>query len=358
MQHLSPPDISVVCLSYNQGKYIERAIQSVLAQSAADFELIVVDDGSSDDTLRRLKSLSDHRIRVRPQKNLGPSAASLRGVSEARGRLIALMCADDVLDPGRLEQQREFLDRCNHDIVFSRPTLIDDNDQRINDEIRSVFFKPNFASEAELLRRLFDSGNFLCAPSAMLRREVVERHGWVRPGLLYLQDFELWLRLASTCRIGLSEARLTRYRIRGDDGNLSAQRNKLPAEPEMLYIYNHALRGVSVEFLQQAFPEAGFSHEGTDRQHEMTIVRLLLSHSKAVVRSAGVQRAIALAGSSAELVELENFLGLCWADILGLAGKASTKAKESRRQSLAAKLGTILSWRKTPAGKKAQSPRS
>lgn len=102
--------VSVIVPLYNKGPYVERALNSVLAQSYRDFEAIVVDDGSTDDGPSRVQSFSDSRIRLVRQANAGPGAARNRGISEAKGELIAFLDADDAWMPDYLQSSVQMLD--------------------------------------------------------------------------------------------------------------------------------------------------------------------------------------------------------------------------------------------------------
>src|SRR5262245_14530597 len=97
------PELSVVIPSYNHASYIQHAVQSVLDQTYSDFELIVVDDGSTDETLSALSRFSDPRLRVLTQQNQGAHAALNRGLAAAGGRYLAILNSDDMVHPQRFE---------------------------------------------------------------------------------------------------------------------------------------------------------------------------------------------------------------------------------------------------------------
>jgi glycosyltransferase involved in cell wall biosynthesis len=104
------PRVTVVMAVYNAAQFLREAIASVLSQTYTDFELIVVDDASTDDSSAILRSYNDPRIRIiRHQTNLGASLSRNDALAAARGELIAIMDADDVCAPTRIERQVEFL---------------------------------------------------------------------------------------------------------------------------------------------------------------------------------------------------------------------------------------------------------
>src|SRR5687767_9206093 len=108
---MSFPAVSIVLPVYDAVAYVAEAVRSILAQTFGDFELILVNDGSTDGSRDVLAGFKDYRIRILDQQNLGLVAALNRGIREARGEWIARMDADDVSLPGRLEAQITHLRR-------------------------------------------------------------------------------------------------------------------------------------------------------------------------------------------------------------------------------------------------------
>jgi len=105
------PRVSVVMTLYNKGAFVEEAVRSVLAQTFTDFELLVVDDASTDDGPARVAAIDDPRVRLlRAERNGGRAAAANRGYAAARGEYIAILDSDDIAEPDRLAQQVAFMD--------------------------------------------------------------------------------------------------------------------------------------------------------------------------------------------------------------------------------------------------------
>src|SRR5690625_6791695 len=102
--------ISVIMPAYNEERYIAESIQSILNQTFQDFELIIVDDGSTDKTFEIASSFNDPRVKLYKQQNSGPAAARNKALSLAKGKYIALQDADDRSKPERLEKQYDFLE--------------------------------------------------------------------------------------------------------------------------------------------------------------------------------------------------------------------------------------------------------
>ena len=117
------PNISVIIPTYNRSALVVNAIESVLQQTYRDYELIVVDDGSSDDTRDRLRPYMN-RIHYAYQNNGGASAAQNAGIRVARGKWIAILGSDDVWRPGKLQRQIEAVAALGHQLAPALPTVV------------------------------------------------------------------------------------------------------------------------------------------------------------------------------------------------------------------------------------------
>src|SRR5262245_54702214 len=121
------PIVSVSLVTYNHERYVTAAIESILGQSLADLELIVVDDGSTDATPQRIAEFRDPRVVAIRQRNEGPGAATNRALAECRGRYVALMSGDDVAASDRLERQLASYERGPRGLLFSGCDFIDED---------------------------------------------------------------------------------------------------------------------------------------------------------------------------------------------------------------------------------------
>jgi glycosyltransferase involved in cell wall biosynthesis len=185
--------VSVVMTVYNGESHLVAAIDSILAQTFRDFELIVVDDGSTDGTARILAAVrqADQRVRILENaRNLGLVASLNRGLAEARGALIARMDADDVSRPHRLARQVEFLRRHPEvDVLGSRLRVL--GTWRV--------WKPPLSHDDIVARLLFESP--LYHPTVMLRRHRDDGQGGLGERIVYderrthAEDYDLWVRL-------------------------------------------------------------------------------------------------------------------------------------------------------------------
>lgn len=289
------PKVSFLIVSFNHQRFIEKAISSALAQNISDMEVIVVDDGSTDQSVALAKRYESDGVQVIQRQNGGPSVAANQALEAASGDIVVMIGADDVCMPNLVSSKLEVLAKQKADVVFSRPKLLNEAGTQLPDREMSIFFKPNFQSEHDLFSRLFHRGNFLCAPGVMIRREILEKYGCFHSGLYQLQDFELWVRLTPHCHMWLSEDRDIHYRLRQDGGNLSNRKNKWRMRIEQEYVYNHFFDNVPHEFLKGAFsPFMPFTEADGEQDAQIERALIYLTHRKGSIQLVGLQKLLHL----------------------------------------------------------------
>ena len=198
------PSVSVVIPAYNAEPFLKDALDSVLRQSHLPSEILVVDDGSTDETGRLAASMSG--VRCIHQPNSGVSAARNRGVEEARGQLVALLDADDVWDTDKLAVQISGLR--DGQFAYSART---ETDEQLN-PIGIV----QSDRRTPLLEGLLFHGNVVGTPSSVMApREALLQAGGFDPKLSMCADWDMWIRLATRLSGVYSEKPLVFYRIRG-----------------------------------------------------------------------------------------------------------------------------------------------
>jgi glycosyltransferase involved in cell wall biosynthesis len=197
---MANPRVSVIIPTYNRAGCLAQAVESVLSQHFRDYELIVVDDGSTDETPRLLSGY-DHAIRVLRQENRGVSAARNAGLVAARGGLIAFLDSDDIWLPEKLCRQVEFFNLHPDALICQTEEIWVKNGRRVNPGRRhrkrsGMIFEPSL----ELC---------LVSPSAvMMRRELFDRVGNFDESLPACEDYDLWLRVSSRFPVALIETPL------------------------------------------------------------------------------------------------------------------------------------------------------
>lgn len=203
------PRISVIIPAYNQARYLADAVESVLAQTFVDYEIIVVDDGSTDETPAVAAQFGE-KIRYIRQENRGLAGARNTGIRAARGEYIGLLDSDDAWMPAYIERVMAAAERSPRSAVIYCAAACMDQDGR--DLRQTVGYKE--VAEDNLYHALLRS-NFIIPSTVCLRRDAVERVGYFDESLRSCEDWDMWLRLLPDHQFtGLADV-LVRYRIHG-----------------------------------------------------------------------------------------------------------------------------------------------
>jgi glycosyltransferase involved in cell wall biosynthesis len=200
------PAVSVVVASYNYGRFLAGALDSALGQTLRDLEVIVVDDGSTDETAEVVKPyLSDPRVRYQRTDHVGQSAAKNTGIRMARARLIAFLDADDLWLPEKLEKQLTLLSaEPTLGVIYSRRLLIDEQG-------RALEYDQPVLHRGRVMDAMFRA-NFVCFSSALVHRRVLKHVGLFDESLTLAIDYDLWLRVAARYRFDYVDEPLVKYR--------------------------------------------------------------------------------------------------------------------------------------------------
>ncbi|AFY92666.1 glycosyltransferase family 2 protein [Chamaesiphon minutus] len=200
------PQVTVIVPAYNAMTYLPETVNSALAQSFTDFELLIINDGSTDRLSTWAATLSDPRVRLISQANQGLPGARNTGIREAQGQYIAFLDADDLWAPTKLERQVQCLQaNSTIGVVYTWTLLVDEVGQptgRI------------FASQAEgnVWQQLLETDVISNGSSAMVRRECFEKVGNFDRTLTSAEDLDMWLRLAAHYPFAVVKEPLTLYR--------------------------------------------------------------------------------------------------------------------------------------------------
>jgi glycosyltransferase involved in cell wall biosynthesis len=205
---------------FNGERYLKSAIESCLNQTHTNFELIIIDDGSSDKSRSIINSFSDHRIRLLlNEANRGQSYSRNRGIRESIGAYIAIMDGDDICYNNRLEKQLDFLISSQVDICFSWVDIIDSEGNRIG--IKKTTGNRNLL-KAQLI---FECP--LVHPTAFWRKDsFIKNDLWYDEYFTYAQDYELWTRVIKLFEIGVYQEPLIMFRF-GNELSISKTKTSL-----------------------------------------------------------------------------------------------------------------------------------
>jgi len=219
---MSAPLVSIIIPTYNRADFIEETVASVLCQTLPDFEIIVVDDGSIDDTADRVAAIGDKRIHYLSHANIGRARSVNRGAAFAHGAYMALLDSDDLYLPDKLAVQVQYLET-HRDIglVAGGFQYIDRNGQVIN-EVRPWLFDPPPSLTVETL--VVDC---VVGPPhvALFRRDWFTTVGGMDKSVELADDWDLWIRMAlAGCRMAWVEELVCAYRLH-DANSIRQARN-------------------------------------------------------------------------------------------------------------------------------------
>lgn len=223
------PLVSIIIPIYNGEKFIEETINSVLLQTYTNFELLIVDDGSTDGTRERIEKIksTDHRVNYFYQENNGVSMARNFGLTVSEGTLLAFLDADDVWMPENLAKKVDRILRSNTGLVHSDGQVIDVDSCAMGERMSG--------REGFLLDQMLEwTGTQVPGPSSILVwREVIDKVGCFDENLSTSADFDFFVRVASHYSIGRVAEVTWKYRLHGNN----MHKNIALMEKDMLYLY-------------------------------------------------------------------------------------------------------------------------
>lgn len=207
--------ISIVIPLYNKEKEIARTLRSALNQTFHDFEIVVINDGSTDNSVTELEKINDPRIRLFHQTNAGVSAARNRGIDEARWNLIAFLDADDEWKPEYLQTQYELFLKYPECSVFACNYEFQDSEGKRSP---TIIRKLPFGEEDGILSNYFEVASYshppICSISIMVRKEAILSISGFLEGVTLGEDLITWAKLACHFKIAYSKKRMETYNIR------------------------------------------------------------------------------------------------------------------------------------------------
>ena len=278
------PKVSVVLAVYNHEQFVGQTIESIIGQSFEDWELIIIDDCSKDgsaDTVRKcIRGASakagisgtdglspvqndDGRIRFyQAEKNRGTVRIFNELLEKARGEYVAFIGSDDIWHSGKLQEQVEYMEQHRETAVcFSWAEFIDENGRLYSklgqecDYDTQIFMHRN-RTQGEALRYFFDSANYFCHPSALIRSEVIREIGGFDPRFRQLHDFDYWVRILQKYPVHIIEKPLVQYRrLSTENDSLSAvnKQNMIRFMNEIQTIIYTMIKEMNREIFCEAF---------------------------------------------------------------------------------------------------------
>lgn len=200
------PKVSIIMPAYNSMPYIKESYESVMAQTYQDFELIITDDGSTDNFAEWSETIDDERVTVLRQQNAGASAARNKGIQIASGEYLAFLDADDIWYSTKLEKQVRLLDdNTNVGLVYTHVLSIDEHGKSRDKEYK-------YYQEGWVWRELLKENFLVCGSTPVIRAECFNKVGLFDTELKNCNDRDMWIRIARHYQFGVVPEVLVEYR--------------------------------------------------------------------------------------------------------------------------------------------------
>ena len=197
--------ISILMTVHNFEKYIKKSIESILSQSFGDFELIIVDDLSTDNTVKIINSINDERINLfKLQKKIGRTKALNFGLNKINSDLIAIQDADDISEPDRIEKTINCFNDSTVGLVCSRSKFIDNNDNEISNKFQKI---KKFNSKKLKIE------NFIAHSSTTFRSKINGHSFFYDESFIYAQDYKMILTFLLKSKIHFLDEYLVKIRV-------------------------------------------------------------------------------------------------------------------------------------------------
>lgn len=254
--------ISAIIPAYNAAQYITEALDSVLAQTYPVYEIIVVDDGSTDGTAEIVKEIASSAPSVPPrndvpikyiyQENKGPAATRNRGIKEATGDYMAFLDADDLWLPEKIEKQVKLFDGSDYAMVYC------DMSHEVNGRVinKSYLKERNYkyVSDGKVYKNLLRE-NFIFTPTVIMKKDIIDKIGYFDEGLKICEDYKMWLNVAKNYPVGFANEPLVTRRRMG--GNITEDKKLFMSSG--IALFKELFENRSSDKIERAIISAGLS---------------------------------------------------------------------------------------------------
>lgn len=278
---MNHPLVSIVMANFNGERFIAKTIESVLQQTYENFEFIIIDDCSTDNSRKIIDSYADIRIKKHYLKQNEHMCYCFNyGLRHGSGTYYARIDSDDTWEKDKLEKQIVYMEShkdCG--ACFTLVRVVDEHNQVLTekDTDRVKLFQVGNRSRLEWLNYFFFHGSCMCHPSAVMRKEVIDKVGLYNYSLRQIQDYELWLRIAKVSELHIVQERLTTYRWFRDGSNASSPTAQTDnrSNYEFAYVISHYFDGMSDEDFIGAFGPH-FLHKEVQSKAELECEKIFL----------------------------------------------------------------------------------
>lgn len=214
---MSRPLLSIIMLSYNAELYLKEAIVSILSQDFDNYELIIIEDGSTDNSMNVIKSFNDSRIKIYQNIiNQGIVYSRNRGIRLSSGKYLGMLDSDDIALPGKFRKQVKFLeDNPDFGMVGSWAVLIDKNGKLLKE-------KWKLSGRPEKIPSIMFFKNYFVQSAVVFRREVLPEYLY-KPGYEIVEDYKLWMDILKKSKAWNLPEYLVKYRIHGNNMTITGE---------------------------------------------------------------------------------------------------------------------------------------
>ncbi|MEY2832207.1 MAG: hypothetical protein RLZZ574_1465 [Cyanobacteriota bacterium] len=241
------PEVTVIIPAYNAMRYLAETIETVLAQTYQDFEVLVVNDGSTDNTSTWVSQLcqKEPKVRLISQANKGLPGARNTGIKQSRGKYIAILDADDLWEPTKLQKQVDSLDSNPEAGLCYTWTALADSEGKVTGRVVASH------AEGNVWQQLTEINFVCCGSTPVIRRRCFETVGFFAEDLRFSEDWDMWLRIAAKYPFVVVKESLIRYRQHSNNMTKNCQkmletsrvlieRNFASAPTEFLHLRNRS----------------------------------------------------------------------------------------------------------------------
>jgi glycosyltransferase involved in cell wall biosynthesis len=333
------PRVSVVMSVYNGERFLREAVESILNQTFTDFEFIIVDDASTDETPKILESFNDKRIKVvRNQEKKERSFSRNIAIGMAKGEFIAIMDADDISLPNRLSHEIDFMSSNKEiGVLGTRIEIIDE----MGKKIEGISWHRGFPSEPEVINWYLLFETPIMHPSVMIRKSLLLETGGYSENDVLAEDYELWIRMAKITRLANLDEELVLYRWHSANTSVLKRDKAIAAFQKINYAFIcdfiACLYGRTPEYLKSIlFDGADYAY-----QRNKTIFllyrlfvknNLLTQEQREIIRKDAARRIFQVTTQTRNIKNLRFLLISGWLDTANVRRLAGLMIQKLKRE--------------------------
>ncbi|MCF8369945.1 MAG: glycosyltransferase [Bacteroidales bacterium] len=274
---MSKPLLSIIMLSYNAELYLNEAIESVLNQDLNNYELIIIDDGSSDNSLNIIKSFNDKRIKIHQNEtNQGIVYSRNKGIRLSSGKYIGMLDSDDIALPGKFRKQVEFLEEHpDFGMVGSWALLIDKNGKLLRK-------KWKLSGIPDKIPSIMLFKNYFVQSSVVFRRDVLPDYLY-KTGYEIVEDYKLWMDILKKAKAWNLPEYLVKYRVHGKNMTITGEKI---VKDNLVAVYKELIEELGIEPTEEEIKIHHIIREGlliqdikTFRKAKNWLIKLLYYNS-------------------------------------------------------------------------------